>query len=163
MVGQHHERRQVVVQAAESVADPRSHPGESRQLEPSRLQIRRLAVDTGFAHQVVDECHLVGDPAEVGHRFTQQLPALAMRFEVPDRLHPGAEPILERLDVFPEVTLLTVAPHQFGFVVEQVDVAGGTRHEQLDDPLGFGTESRESRRRGVDRVGLSRQKALSAE
>ena len=71
MVGQHDERRQVLVQTAEAVADPAAHAGEAGAVEAGRLQERALAVDAGLADHVVDERDLVDDVAERRDDFAE--------------------------------------------------------------------------------------------
>jgi hypothetical protein len=58
-----------------------------------------------------------------------------MRPEGKRRLHPRPESILERLDVFAEVGWLAVVLLQGRLVVEQIEVAGRSGHEQLNDAL----------------------------
>ncbi len=64
VVGQHHEGGQIVVQAAQPVADPSPHAREPGILEAGGLQVGGLAVHAGLAGHVVDEGHLVHDLAE---------------------------------------------------------------------------------------------------
>ena len=64
MIGQHDERRQVLVHAAEAVADPAAHAGKPGAIEAGGLQQRALAVDAGLADHVVDERDLIDDRAE---------------------------------------------------------------------------------------------------
>ena len=71
----------------------------------------------------------------------------------------GPEAVLERLDVLAEVRRLAVPLDQLGLEVEQVDVAGGPGHEELDHPLRLGRMMQAAvgarpaacRRRGVGR------------
>ena len=132
VVRQHDERREVLVKGPQAIRHPRAHAGKPGQLKPRRLKVRGLAVDPGLAHQVVDEGDVVHDAPEVRHDVAQRLPGLPMRTERPHRLEPRAQPVLEGLHRLPEVAGLPVALHQLGLVVEQVDVAGRARHEQLN-------------------------------
>ena len=138
MVGQHHERRQIVVQLPEAVAHPAAHAGKAGPVEPGRLQQRALRVHAGLADHVVDERHLVHDCAERRDHFAEHLAALAVWLEVPDRPQPRAEAVLKRFDCSPKSTRLAVPLHQFGLEVEQIDVARRARHEQLHDALRLG-------------------------
>ena len=83
MVGQYDEGRQIVVHAAEPVADPAPHPREARPVEAGGLQIGRLRVHAGLADHIVHEGHVVHHLAERRHRLAEHLPALAMRLELP--------------------------------------------------------------------------------
>ena len=67
-VGQDDERRQVVGQAAQAVADPRAHAGEARQHEAGVLHERRRAVDVRLRDHRVDEGDVVDARAEVRHQ-----------------------------------------------------------------------------------------------
>ncbi len=135
MVGQDDERGQVVREAPQAVAHPGPHRGEARAVEPGGLEERPLAVDARLADDVMDERDLVDDRAERRDGSLSILPALAVRLEIEDRPQPRPEPVLERLDGLAEVGRLAVPLDQFGLVVEQVDVAGGPGHEQVNDPL----------------------------
>ena len=145
MIREHHERRQILIHAAEPVADPRTHAGKTGQLKSRRLQVRGLTVYARLAHQIVNKRHVVHDLAELGHRLAQHLAGLTIRLERPDRFHPRPEPVLKRLHVFAKVALLPVALHELRLVVEQVDVAGRAAHEHLDDALGPRLEVRLAR------------------
>ena len=85
MVGQHHERRKVVVHGAKAVAYPTACARKSGQLKSGRLQQRGRGVDPGLADHVVDKRHLVNHPAQGGHRLAKHLPRLPVGLEVPDR------------------------------------------------------------------------------
>ena len=76
----------------------------------------------GLADHVVNECHLIDDIAERRDHLAQLLAALAVRLELPDRLEPRPEAVLERLDVLAEVRGLAVLLHQFRLEVEEIDV-----------------------------------------
>src|SRR5262249_37339996 len=55
--------------------------------------------------------------------------------EIPHGLEPGAEAVLEGLDGLAEIARATVALHQLGLVIEQVDVARRASHEKMDHAL----------------------------
>ena len=107
----------------------------------------------------MDEGDVVHDPAQFRDTLTEHLAALPVRAKRPERLHPRSQAILERLDGLPEIAVLPVPLDQLGLVVEEVDVAGGARHEQLDDPLGTRPElgGAGSRARGGGVCGCSQQ------
>jgi hypothetical protein len=106
-------------------------------------------MDTGFADHVMDEGEVVDDWAEGGDWFAEHFAGLAVGFEVPDRAEPWAETVLEGFDWFAEVARLAVASDEFGFEVEQVEVAGGPGHEELDDAFGARGVLREGEGWGV--------------
>ncbi len=105
-------------------------------MKPGGLQQRGLAVDSGLAHHRVDEGNVVDDPTECSDRVTEHFAAVAVRSEREGGLHPGSQPVLKGFDMFAKVRRLSVVFFESGFVVEEVDVAGGSGHEQLDDSLG---------------------------
>ena len=142
VVGQHDEGRQIVVEAAQTVADPATHAGEARQLETGRLKISCLTMHSGFANQVVDKRQVVDHRTEIGDDFTQQLAALAIRLEFPDRLHPRPKTVLEGLDVFAKIALLSVALQEFRLEIEQVHLRRTALHPEQDYALGLGREMR---------------------
>ena len=129
MIGQHDERRQVLVHAAQTVTDPAAHAGKPRKLEAGRLKIGRLAVNAGLADHVVDKRHVIHATAERGRDLAEHLAAAAIGLELPQRTQPGAETVLERLDVFAEIGLFAVMLDQGRLVIEQVDVTGAAGHE----------------------------------
>ncbi len=91
----------------------------------------------GLADHVVDEGHVVGAGSEWGDRIAEHAAAFAIRFEVPYGFLPRAESVLEGFDFFAEVGVFAVMFDQLRFVVEEINVAGGSAHEELDDALGF--------------------------
>ena len=137
------EGREVLVHGAEAVADPCAGAGEAWSVESGGLEERALGVDAGFSDHVMDEGEIVDDWAESGDRFAEHFAGLAVWFEVPDRAEPWAETVLEGFDGFAEVARLAVAFDEFRFEVEEVEVAGGTCHEELDDAFGAGRVLRE--------------------
>ena len=92
----------------------------------------------GRADHVVDEGQLVGDLAEGRDHISKQLAAASIRLEGPDRRKPGAQPVLKGFDRFAKVARLAGVRDQGRLMVEQVDVAGGSRHKQLHHPLRLG-------------------------
>ena len=75
VIGQDHERGQIVVHAAQAVADPAPHGGEAGPVEAGRLQQRPLAVHAGLADHVVDEGDVVDDRAQRRDGIAEQLAA----------------------------------------------------------------------------------------
>ncbi len=142
MVGEDDEGREVVVHAAEPVADPRAHAGEAGAVEAGGLQIGGLTVHAGFSGQIMDEGDVIDDLAQRGHGLAEHLAALPVWGEFPDRFFPRAESILEGFDVFSEVGFFAVAFDELGLEVEEIEMAGGATHEELDDAFGFWGELR---------------------
>ena len=60
-----------------------------------------------------------------------------MLFPSPGALHASTGRTLKQLDLSAWIELLPVALGQFRFVIKRIDLAGSTRHEELDDALGF--------------------------
>lgn len=135
MVRKHHKGREVFVFAAKTVTDPAAHAGKSRQLESSGLEIGRLTVNACLSDQIVDEGHVVHHRCQIRDDFAQRVSALPVSLEFPDGLQPGPKSILKRLHRLAKITLLSVPLHQFLFEIEEIQMAGGTRHEELDDAL----------------------------
>ena len=95
-------------------------------------------MDARGADHVVDEGQLVSHIAESRDRLTEQFAAAAVGLEFPDWLEPRSQAILKGLNRLTEVALLAMVFDQGWLVVKQIDVAGGTRHEQLHHPLDLG-------------------------
>ena len=138
IVGKHHKGRQIIVETAESVADPATHAWKSRELESGGLQISGLTMHTGLADQVVNKGHVVNAGTERSDRFADCFATFTVAIKAERRLHPRAETILKDLDWFTEVRRFTMSLFKLGFVIPEIDMTGGTRHEQLDDSCGLG-------------------------
>jgi hypothetical protein len=81
--------------------------------------------------------HLISADAEWRDDITEPLATLTIGFEVPHRFFPGAESVLEGFDGFSEIRILSVMFDECGFEIKEVDMTGGTAHEELDDALGL--------------------------
>jgi hypothetical protein len=79
MVGQDHERRQVLVQAPERVAHPAAGPRKAGRLKAGGLQQRGRTVDARLAHHVVDERDVIDTCSQVPYDLAQQLAAPPMK------------------------------------------------------------------------------------
>ena len=90
-----------------------------------------------FADHVMNKGQVISAEAEWRDDITEPLAALAMGFEVPHRLFPGAESVLECFNGFSEIRSLSMMFDECGFEIKEVDMTGGTAHEELDDALGF--------------------------
>ena len=145
---------EIFVERTETVAHPCAGTGESGSVKAGGLEKGRLRMNAGFADDVVDPCDVVHNGSKVRNDFTDVFPALAVGFELPDGGFPRAEPVLKRFYGFAEVAGFSVVFDEVRFEVEQVQMARGTRHEKLDDPLRFcpvrrrGTGGRASQKRG---------------
>ena len=137
MIGQNYKAWQILIHRAEGVTDPASHPWKTGPIKPGRLEERPLAVNTGFAYHVVDESDVIHNRSKWGHNFAERFPTLAVGAEFPDRTQPRPQAILEGFHVFAEVRGLTMPFDQFWLVIEEIEVAGASGHEQLHDPFGF--------------------------
>ena len=136
VIGQHDKAGQVFGLGTQCVADPGPCPGEPGSLEAGGLQQSGLAVDSGLAHHRMDEGQFIGAAAQCSDGVAEHLAAFAVGPEREGRSHPGPQPVLKRLDRLAEVRLLPVVLFEGRLVVEEVDVAGRTGHEQLDHSLG---------------------------
>src|SRR5258706_6851828 len=78
VVRQDDERRQIVVQTAQAIADPGPHAGKPGCLKAGGLQQRRLAMNAGLANHVVDEGDLIDTWAERGGDIAEGLAPMAV-------------------------------------------------------------------------------------
>ena len=107
-------------------------------------------MNTRLPNHVMDEGKIVHYFAQGLHDLAHELSAVSVAFEFKGRFHPRTEPVLEGLDVFPEIRFLAMAFDQLRLMIEHVDVAGRPCHEQLDDA--FGTGGMMKIRRGDNRT-----------
>lgn len=135
VIGEHDKRRQILVHAPQTIADPAPHAGKSRPVEAGRLQQRSLTVNPGLTDQVMNKSHLIHDTPQRSDDIAERLAALAIRLKFPHRFQPGTEAVLKGFHWLAEVRCLTVSFDQFRLVVKQVDMARRSSHEELHDPL----------------------------
>ena len=132
----HHEPRQVLVLAAESVGDPRA---DGREAHPRHAgvdleQRRRMVVGVGPAR--MDERHLVDVLRHPREDVRAPRSALAVLRETERRLHQPADGVLKETGCVVEVLQRQPVPFlQLGFVVPGIDVGRPAVHEQVDDRL----------------------------
>ena len=141
--GQDHELRQILVECAQSVAEPRTHGGLAGHLGAGAEEgLARVVVDRGGGRRF-DHAELVGHLRHVRQQFTHHQTAATLRRELEDR---GAD-VLRLASrhggdalVFMDFRRqrLAVPLFQVGFVVVQVQLARRPGHEQEDDALGLG-------------------------
>ena len=86
-IRQHHEYRQVLVQAAQAVAHPGAHAGEARQHEAGVLHKRGRAVHVRLRHHRMDEGDVIDALGQMGQQAADVLGALAVLLPLPGALH----------------------------------------------------------------------------
>src|SRR5262249_1236880 len=118
--------------------DPRAHRREAGQDEAAVLHERGRAVDVALGHHGVEEADVIDTAADVRHQVADILAALAVRLPAPRALHARARNALEQFDLAGGVELLAIALDELRLVVEGIDLAGGTGHEELHHALGPG-------------------------
>ena len=137
-IGQHDERREVVVERAKAVAHPGADARVAWDQETGGLQEGGLAMHAGTADDIMHEGDIVHDVTDGRDDVAEHLARLTVGLEFPRRREGRARAALEEFDGFARIPLLAVFLLEEGFVVPHVDVAGCTRHEELDDALGLG-------------------------
>ena len=160
---QHHKRRQVLRLTPQPVDRPRPDRWPAR-LAESRLekQLRRRVVE-------LVRLHRPHDAQLIRHRGgeRQHLRDFRARLTVALELEPGPQHRRVRTDEGVPLARdhrrgqrFTLHLRQFGLVVEQVQLAGRPRHEQVDHPLRL---RREMGLPGGQRVGLRRRTRPAAQ
>ena len=146
------EAGEVFVFGAESVGDPTAH---GRADEVGRAGVKEEgggSVRDAFGVHGVDEAEVIDVLADVWKKFADVLTALAVLLEVPEWFQELALAFFSE-GGFPnahEVVALAIAFDKLRFVVEAVDVAGPTGHEEEDDSFG---PAREEGRFGCEGIG----------
>ena len=82
MVGQHYKGGQVLILAAERIAGPGTHAGESGALKAGGLQVGGLAVHARLTDEIMDEGQVVGNLSERGYNIREMFAALTVPFEL---------------------------------------------------------------------------------
>ena len=86
----------------------------------------------------MDERQVVDAGNDAWQQVCGPMPALAMLLPIPGALQKGPwRDALEQLHPLARVELLAVAPGDLGLVVERVEVAYASRHEELHHPPGL--------------------------
>ena len=137
-VWQNDECRQIVGFAAERVAYPRAETREAGQEKAGVHQITAGTVNVGLRYHRHDKSQIVHAPGEIRQQTAYPATALAMLLELEGRLEDLTRFAGGRLDPFAgaRVELLSVAPQQFGFVIEQIHLARAAVHEELNHAPG---------------------------
>ena len=141
---EHHERGQVGVERAQTVAGPGAEAGAASDLVAGlNVGDRRFVVDRLGVHRA-DETHLVGHRPRPGKQFVHPHPALALPRKLENRGgdrksrlprgHRG-EP-LARADAFRQVFVVPLV--ELRLVVEHVLLGRAADHVQIDDAFGLG-------------------------
>ena len=84
------------------------------------------------------EDHVIDALCQVRHEVAHPFAALPVLFPVPRGRHNDAGVALEQLHLLAGVEGQVRLLDERGLVVEGIDLAGGSGHEQLDDALGLG-------------------------
>jgi len=138
--GEHDVTGQVAGFGSEAVVEPRTHRGQP-ELAPTALhqQLAGVVVELGRS-QAANQQQVVGDTAEMRKKLREFHTALAMLAEAEARpKQPGGVLLDEGEADFLEQGFghrLPVLPGEHWLGVEQVDMAGGTGHEDEDAALG---------------------------
>ena len=139
---EHDEAGEVFGFGAESVGDPGTHAGSAGSW--------RTGVEEDLGGGVIelvgvygfDDSEVVDDAAEIGEHLGEFGSGLAMLFEFEGGGHHGGVLIDEGVALSFEDGFGHAAAVVFGeerFVIEEVELAGGTGHEEVDDAFGFGS------------------------
>ena len=149
-VGQDDERRQVLVLAAQTVADPGAHAGEAAQRKPGVHLSHGGHVVGAVGDHRLDEREFVGTIAQMRQQAAHPQSTLT----VPAELERTPEEVARLAEKSRHIERFAVSPGEFGFVVQGVDVAHAAHREDLDHSLGSRSEVRHLIRLG-SRIGPS--------
>ncbi len=139
---QHHEARQVVSLAADAVGDPGAHAGPARSHRSGiGEQLRRTVIEI-LRGNATHHRQIVGNRSDVRHQFRKPEAVTAVLLE----FSPGGEQLrrLLRKGVHEGEALafqqrfrgrLAVPFLQFRLVIEQLELARCSGHEEIDDPV----------------------------
>src|SRR5262249_7347846 len=128
-IGKNHERRQVLVQAAQAIADPSSRAGEPRQHETCVLHEGCWTVDVAFGLHGIDERHIVHAFCQMREQGADPSPALPVLLPLPWAGHDRARRALKKLDLAARIEFLPVTLYQLRFVVKCIALARRAGHE----------------------------------
>ena len=76
-----HERRQILIECAEAIADPRTHAGESWHHEPGVLHVTRGPVDVRLRRHRHQKCHVIDTRGKVGEHAADPAEGFALALE----------------------------------------------------------------------------------
>ena len=129
----HDERRQVLVEGPQAVADPGA---EARPREGDRTRVEaegRLEVVGVVRVHRADEANVVHDAADVREEVAYHRAALAARLEIEER----AKQVLDALRMRPQGRRLSVKREQLGLGIEGLQMGEAAGQEDEDHPLGL--------------------------
>ena len=142
--GEDDERGEVAVIASEAVGEPGAHRGATWLLVSRGEKGDCGIVVDGVGDDRADESAIIDDFGEIGEEFGDIHPGAAIFFEREggadaEKIFLAAGHSRDALafaNAFGEI----FAGHldEFGFGIKEVEVGGGTGHEEVNDPLGFG-------------------------
>ncbi len=150
--GHDHERRQVLIHAAQAIAQPRAHARPARLLGAGEEERhRRGVVDRVGAHRAND-ADIVGDGARVRQKVAEPLPAAAPLAEAGDpRQHKLALALRHGRQTLPHLhrrrQQFAAPPGQARLVIEQVHVRRGAGLHQVNDAAHLRCEVRQAGQR----------------
>jgi hypothetical protein len=90
----------------------------------------------------MDECDVIDMLSEVREEIADPFPAFAILLEIPSGFYDPSRVLVAAATKCFDFDRLIISPFHGGLVIECVDVAGATVHEQEDDVFGFGGEVR---------------------
>ena len=140
-VGNRDERRQIVGQLAQSIAEPGAHARKSGQDEAGVLHVAGRPVDVGLGGHRHQKGHVVDAGGQVRKDAAHPTPALAVLLELEGALQDleaGRAGHRFQLGVAAGIEFLAVELGQARLVVEGVHRAGAAVHEQLHHAFHFG-------------------------
>ena len=123
--GQHHERREVLIDGSQPVADPRADAGPLDGERPGMNARRRLKVLEMPALERTNHTQIVDTLRQMRKQLAdlRAAPAVTLEREL-------------RAEQRPPFVQLSGIRGEFRFVVERFEVRHAARHEQEDHPLG---------------------------
>jgi hypothetical protein len=89
-----------------------------------------------FGNHRVQESDVVGAGTNMRNKVTDPFGRLSILLPAPGAFHDRARIALEKLDLFARIKFLAMALQEFRFVIERVALAGGSGHEELNNPFG---------------------------
>ena len=135
MIRQNDKRRQIFVDRSQSVTYPATGAWKTRYEKSRCLLQRRSAMHARLTHHIVNKGNIIGNSPKRCNGIAQHLAAFAIGLEVPYRLLPRPQSILERFYWFPKVAGLAVEFDQIRFEIEKVYMTRRSCHKELHDPL----------------------------
>jgi hypothetical protein len=95
-------------------------------------------MNSGTTHHVVNEGDVIDNASKWCDDVAEEFSAAAAGLKPEGGLHPWSQSILKGFDMFAEAGWLSVMFFELWFVIPEIEVAGGTTHEQLNDAFSAG-------------------------